>query len=54
MSWGLFLGSLIIVYLIGYFVGYYIYSKDKKKTMRKMENLKKFENYIERKEDEGK
>ena len=43
MNWGLFFGSLIIVHLISYFVGYDNGGKDTKKLMRKMENLKKFE-----------
>ena len=43
MNWGLFFGSLIVVYLISYFNGYDNGFEDSKKVMRELERFKKFE-----------
>lgn len=43
MNWGLFFGSLIVVYLVSYFWGYNNGSKDAEDIMRETEHLKKFE-----------
>ena len=37
MNWGLFFGSLIVVYLISYFVGYDEGWKDAKEVMKETE-----------------
>lgn len=48
MIWGLFFGSLIIVFLVSYFVGYDKGFEQAEKIMKETEHLKIFEEEIKK------